>query len=72
MIKPNITTQLLKCKNENFGNITFNFADGTRQRQPLNTKIFYDEKGKSLDLYKVVSKINDICQDIKAINYEIS
>lgn len=67
-----ITSQLIKIKNgDATGVVTFHFADGTKQTQSINKDIFFDEKGKNLDLYKVVQKFNDICHDIKAIKYEI-
>jgi len=67
-----ITTALLNAKNNNNGTITFNFADGTKQHQSINKEMFFDEKKNPLDLYKVVQHINDICHDLKAVDYEIN
>lgn len=66
-----IVQKLLSVKENENGDINFKFSNGTTQRQPINKQFFYDDKGRPLDLYKVLQNINDICHDKCAISYEI-
>jgi len=67
----NLIATLLRIKDKENGTITFKFADGTFQSQNINKQFFYDEKGKPLDLTKVVQHINDICHDLHAVTFEV-
>lgn len=72
MSKPTpLVTKLLKAKNEESGTVTYKFADGTFQTQPLRKEFFYDAKGKAKDLYVVVQDLNDICHDKHAVSYDV-
>lgn len=53
------------------GIITFIFADNTIQRQSINQEIFFDERGRMLDLSKVIDLFNDIRHDLKAVSWDI-
>lgn len=67
-----ILERLQIVKNNDSGIITFHFEDGGKQRQPINKKMFIDDRGKDLSLDKVAIKINDIAHDLKAKYYIIS
>ena len=59
-------------KNNDSGIITYHFEDGGKQRQPINKKIFIDDRGKDLSLEKVAIKINEIAHDLGAKYYIIN
>ncbi len=67
-----ILERLEIVRNNDSGIITFHFEDGGKQRQPINKKIFIDDKGKNLPLEKVAIKINEISHDLGAKYYIIS
>ena len=67
-----IIDRLRIVKQNDSGIITFHYEDGGKQRQPINKKIFIDEKGKDLSLEKVAIKINEIAWDLKAKYYIIN
>lgn len=57
---------------KNGGNVTYKFADGTIQRQPVNSEMFTDDRGASRPLHKVMEVFEQTMLDRNAISFELN
>jgi hypothetical protein len=51
------------------GCVTYNFADGTKQVSQINNSIFYDDKGRKVDLNNVMKIFQTTAWDLKATSF---
>lgn len=54
------------------GSISYEFADGSLQNQPLNPAIFTTSKGGYTPLTEIVRIFNTTMHDLGAINYKVN
>lgn len=67
-----IIRALLKIKKLGTGNVTFYYRDGSIKSMPFSTNLFTDERGNERRFGDIISILNDLKHDFRAIRYRIS
>lgn len=61
--------QLANIRATGQGSVTYSFEDGTKQVANINTVIFYNEKGKQLNLNNVMEIFQSTAHDLRAKSF---
>jgi len=66
-----LLNKLNLAKVEGGGNVTYMYENGTKQRQPINQSIFYNEKRKEKSPDEVLNIFSSTMNDLGAISFEL-
>lgn len=67
-----VIKQLLKIKKNGSGNITFYYRDGSMRSTLFSMELFRDERGNERRFGDIISILNDLKHDFKALYYIIT
>lgn len=70
-LKQEVLERLNSAKIDGGGNVTYIYENGTKQRQPINQAIFYNEKKKEKHFEEVIGVFTSTMNDLGAVDFEL-